>query len=329
MFHAQGLTYFVELPASRLRELFERPGLLPLLQETGASIAMAMLDLSDERREVCRVLNALGIPVTAWLVLGAEAGYWLTADNAHLGHARYRELLSWARDGHLRLDAIGLDLETPHDDLRDLLEQGRAALSRLFLSRRSRAALERATAQYRALCGEIRRDGYRVETYQFPLVLDERRAGSTLLQRTFGFVDVAPDREVMMLYESLLPVHVSEAMVDTYGRDCQAIGVGLTGGGVDFVLEAVGRRTLSLERLVTALRRARRYTRHLYVFSLEGCVEAGYLDALCAADLERPVPPTPLALGGIALRAGLRLALRGERLLDRLDGGARDRTGGR
>jgi len=320
MFRQQGLTYFVELPAPQLRALFERPGLLPLLQETGASIAMAMLDLSPERREVCAVLNALGIPVTAWLVLDTEAGYWLTADNAHLGHARYRELLAWARATHLRLEAIGLDLETPHDDVREILEQGRAALRRLFLQRRSREALERAAAQYRALCEEIRHDGFRVETYQFPLVLDERRAGSTLLQRTFGFVDVAPDREVLMLYESLLPAQISEAMVDTYGADCQAIGVGLTGGGVDLVLEAIGQRTLSLERLLTALRRARRYTPHLYVFSLEGCVEAGYLEALCAADLTRKVIPTPLALGGALMRAGLRLALRGGRLLERLDG---------
>jgi hypothetical protein len=316
-----GLTYFVELPAPKLRAIFERQGLLSRLQQTRAGVAMAMLDLSEERREVLGVLNALGIPVTAWLVLGTEAGYWLTADNAHLAHARYRELRGWAREHRIRVDAIGLDLETPHDDLRALLEQGRAALRRLFLSRRSRAALERAAGQYRALVEEIRGDALRVETYQFPLVVDERLAGSTLLQRTLGFVDVTPDREVLMLYESMLPLQVSEAMIDTYGRDCQAIGVGLTGGGVSFVLDSLGHRRLGLERLVLSLRRARRYTPHLYVFSLEGCVEGGYFEALCEADLARPAAPAPLALGGAVLRAGLRLALRGERLWERLPRG--------
>lgn len=35
---------------------------------------------------------------------------------------------------------------------------------------------------YEALVARIHADGYRVENYQFPLIADERRAGSTLLQ---------------------------------------------------------------------------------------------------------------------------------------------------
>jgi hypothetical protein len=313
----QGLTYFVELRGDRLAELFARPGLLDRLQETGAAVAMAMLDLSEERCEVLRALQVRGIPATVWLVLEAHDGYWLTADNAPLAAQRYREVRRWMASHGLSLQAVGLDLETPHDDLRALVEQGRDALRRLFHRRRTAAALRRAREEYGTLVEEIRRDGFRVETYQFPLVLDERRAGSTLLQRVLGFVDVTADREVLMLYESLLPRPLAKAVVDSYGPEAQAIAVGITGGGVDFVLQALGASTLSLEELVAALRRARRYTPHLYVFSLEGCVQAGYFEALCDADLGGPPSASPLAWGGTALRAGLRLALRTERLWDR------------
>jgi hypothetical protein len=36
-------------------------------------------------------------------------------------------------------------------------------------------------AAYQALVEQIRGDGWRVENYQFPLIADERQAGSTLL----------------------------------------------------------------------------------------------------------------------------------------------------
>ena len=48
----------------------------------------------------------------------------------------------------------------------------------------------------------IHRDGWRVENYQFPLIADERKTGSTFLQRLLGLVDVRTDREVWMLYTS-------------------------------------------------------------------------------------------------------------------------------
>jgi hypothetical protein len=56
-----------------------------------------------------------------------------------------------------------------------------------------------ARAIYAALIERIHADGWKIENYQFPLIADERRAGSTLLQRLLGLVDVRTDREVWML----------------------------------------------------------------------------------------------------------------------------------
>lgn len=314
----RGLTYFVELAEQPLTRLFARPGLVDQLARHQAAVSLAMLDLCAARADLIRLLNRRGVPVTAWLLLEESEGYWLTADNAVRARQRYIELRDWAAAEGLALEAVGLDIETPHEDSLALVRNSREALRRLMRRRRSPEALEQAAREYADLIDEIHHDGLRVETYQFPLVLDERRARSTFLQRVLGFVDMAPDREVVMLYRSLLPGPVGEALVDAYGLEAQAIGVGITGGGVEFVLEALGARRLDLDRLVLDLRRARRYTDQLYVFSLEGCVEGGYLDALCYADILRPIRPALLGKPLRAARAVLRLLLRAEAVWDRI-----------
>jgi hypothetical protein len=212
---------------------------------------------------------------------------------------------------------VGLDIEMPHDDSAALIFQGRRALGRLFRRRRSRAQRRRAAEQYAALLREIRADGFTVETYQFPLIVDERGAGSTLLQRVLGVVDMVPDREVLMLYRSLLPGPLGAAVVDAFGAEADGIAVGITGGGVALIEEVFGPWLLDLDDLLEDLRRARRYTDQLYVFSLEGCVQRGYLEALCQADLEQPIRPALLAALAPLLRRGLRAILRSEALLER------------
>jgi hypothetical protein len=312
------ITYFVELASPALAGLLQRRGVLEHLASSGAGVAMAMLDLDRERADVIRELHARGIPVTAWLVLEESQGYWLTADNAELAQRRYERVRDWGREHGLELEAVGLDIEIPHEHAVALVQQGGRALRQLLRGRRSQAALGEASRQYAALVELIRADGFRAETYQFPLILDERRAGTSALQRTLGVVDLAPDREVLMLYRSLLPGLAGEALVDAYGAEAQAIAVGITGGGVEFLLEALDLRLLDLGRLLTELRRARRYTEHLYVFSLEGCVEAGFFEELCEADLSLPAPPARLAALASVARAGLRGLLRAEGLLDLL-----------
>jgi hypothetical protein len=69
---------------------------------------------------------------------------------------------------------------------------------------RDHERVARARAAYAALVDQIHADGWQVENYQFPLIADERRAGSTLLQRLLGLVDVRTDREVWMQYNSFV-----------------------------------------------------------------------------------------------------------------------------
>ena len=76
------LTFFVEVELKPLEELFGRPEVVPLLAENGCAVSMGLLDLSPRRAAVVRELESKGIPVTGWLLLDLEDGYWLNADNA-------------------------------------------------------------------------------------------------------------------------------------------------------------------------------------------------------------------------------------------------------
>lgn len=287
------LTFFSELAGDSLYALLQRPELLPGLKRLNAGVALAMIDLSPARLAALRCLSEADVPVHAWLVLSEDEGYWLTADNASLASNRYREVHAWIQEHELPIRTLGLDVETPHQDSVALLEMGRQALWSLISRRRTSQTIAEANRAYAQLVREIQGDGYEVESYQFPLILDERSARTDLLQRIFGMVDIRVQREVIMLYQSLLPPFLGELLIDAYGGDSQAIGVGLTGGGVGFVQKVFGRQNLDLEALCVALVRASRYSEDLYIFSLEGCVDAGYFEAFSRGDWRDTAPSEP------------------------------------
>lgn len=77
--------------------------------------------------------------------------------------------------------------------------------------------------QYTALANQIRSDGYRVESYIFPFIYDERRANSQLLELLFGLVDVtAVDDEIPLLYTSGLPLGLG--FLKSYGKGLKSVG---------------------------------------------------------------------------------------------------------
>jgi hypothetical protein len=147
--------------------------------------------------------------------------------------------------------------------------------------------VERASLLYQTLVTQIGMDGHVVEAYQLPFVLDERRAGATLLQRSLGLVDLAVDREVLMVYSSFVP-SVGPGLLWSYGMDVArrrgGLAVGITGGGVD-----VGQvESLTWDELVRDLQLAARLSDHVYIFSLEGCVAQDTLARLATVDWAAP-----------------------------------------
>jgi hypothetical protein len=132
---------------------------------------------------------------------------------------------------------------------------------------------------------------------------EERRVGSTLLQRLLGLVDVRTDREVWMLYTSFMPT-VGPGLLWSYGPQAAAIAVGTTGGGPD-VPGHPQLPALAWPELARDIRLALRWTDDLYIHSLEGCVWHEFLPRLVSFDW-RPAVQEP---------AGVRRAEASRRLL--------------
>ncbi len=279
------LTFFVELPADELDVLLS-DAVLGQLARASATLAVAMLDLQPRRADALRRAAAHGVQLTAWLVLDPSDGYWLTVDNAHHAAARWQQVRAWLLAQGVAVQAVGLDIELPEPDAVALTRTPGLAMRQLWRQRRRRGVVAQAVAAYRALVAELKDSGLRVETYQFPLVIEERAAASTLLQRVLGIADVRGDREVLMLYRSVLPHPWGQWLIDLWGAEAEAIAVGISGGGVASLQPTFANRLLDLHSLRLELARARHFGLPLYVFSLEGCVNAGILGEL----LDQPLP---------------------------------------
>ncbi|WP_448336063.1 hypothetical protein [Bellilinea sp.] len=282
------MTFFCELEAAQLEVLFESGQVIATLQKLDAGVALAIRDFSTERAAVVRRLNEAGIPVTAWLLLPEEEGYWFNLDNAPLAVQRYQDFQAWSQNEHLKWLRIGLDIE-PDFRLITALKEGVMPALRFIFSTASHRKKRFASARllYRQLVEQIHNDGYEVEAYQLPLILEERRSRSFVLQRWLGVLDLEVDREVLMLYSSFSRPW-GDALLLSYGKDAQNIAIGSTGGGVD--LEGVAdTRPLDWQEFSRDLLIAGLLKPEVAIFSLEGCVQQGYLEKLIQFDWQQSV----------------------------------------
>lgn len=290
MLNSPQLTFYCELPHQALTDLFADPSVAETLRQLGAAVSLGLLDLSQERAEVVRELNRTGIPVVAWLLLPEEQGYWFNLDNSAAALERYREFRVWTGAEQLRWAGIGLDIEPDIRLFANWRDNPWRTLAAALWRLGDRGRLARARGDYHQLIAAARQDGYRVDVYAFPLIADERRAGSTLLQRLSGLVDLEADREVWMLYTSQLRPY-GTGLLGSYGPEAQSIAVGVTGGGVD--TGVVDARPLSWSEFARDLLMARQSTEDIHIFSLEGCIEQGFLGRLVDFDwadaLDAPV----------------------------------------
>ena len=270
------LTFFCELEPEPLQELITKRLTNDLLK-LKASLSLGIIDLSAERAEVVRRLNQAGVPVTAWLLLPRDQGYWFNLDNAPQAVERYSAFKAWTSEYGLHWEGIGLDIEPDIREMTQLARGNLALLPKLIWRLFNRRRLLNGRAVYLDLIAQIHADGYRVESYQIPVIADERLARSTLLQRAAGLVDLPVDREVWMLYTNFVRPN-GPGMLASYAPDAQSLGLGSTGGGVDAEFGTFP--PLSWGELARDLRLAWHWCDDLYIFSLEGCVQQGLMTHL-------------------------------------------------
>lgn len=315
------LIFFCELEGPALLALLHRPQVLDTLAAADLGVAMAMLDRSDERIEATRLLNAHHIYTVAWLVAPAAEGYWFNLQNYPQAMEHYRMFYVWASDHNMHFDAVGLDIEPPLNEVRGGTEWGvRALLGRLFQAREN-VLYPAARAAYSDLIGEMHTASYEVHAYQLPLVVDDRRAGTTLLQRALDIVELPADVEVLTCYSSLpierLSNDLGGALIASYGPAADGVAIGISGGGA--TLDAAGDSLppLSWEALERDLLLSAHYADTIYIFSLEGCVERDLLPRIATLDWSAEARPLQSRL--LVVRA-LRLVLLAVLVLLRFSG---------
>ncbi len=301
------LTFACELDVARLTALFDDPSVLADLQALRARVVLMLSDYLPERARVVAKLNDAGIPVVGVPLLPAEQGYYFTPDNVPQARASYAQFTDWTKEHALVWDAVGLDIE-PDVAVYWQLSRNPWGLVRVLAPRLTDTARPaRARADYAAAVERIHADGWPVENYQFPPIADERRAGSTLLQRILGLVDVRTDREVYMHYTSFMR-GIGPGLLWSYGPETTAIAVGTTGGGPD-IPGHPQMPTQTWDEFARDLRLAHHFTDQIYVHSLEGCVWQGFLARLQAFDWTPADAPLASARRADLLRRALRAAL--------------------
>lgn len=271
------LSFFCELETTELEAMLEDGSVLQELRHLNAAVCLSTLDFSPQRAALTRRFMQAGIPLTAWLLLPRDEGYWSNLDNVEATQARYEAFKKWTLEYGLSWEAVGLDIEPDIHMVEAFFARRWSAIGSALIRSFAFNRWVKAKRGYLQLAAHIRADGYLLETYQLPLVVDDRLAHTSIIQRLLGILDLPSDREVLMLYSGFLRPWGS-GLIWSYGKDSTRIAIGSTGGGVE--LPGALDQPLSWEELQRDLRLAWHWSDELFIFSLEGCVKQGFLDKL-------------------------------------------------
>ena len=293
------LTFFCELGTKELTKLFDGRFVIDDLRILDGRLSLGLLDLSEERAAVVKRLNTAGVPVIAWLLLPESEGYWFNIDNAPQAIDCYARFKSWTKEHGLQWHGVGLDIEMDISDLRQVMNKQpiKKLLPELLKRYKNKQRVLRAQDLYQSLVDNIHDDGYMVENYHLPVIVEERRAKSTVLQRMIGLINLQTDHEVLMLYSSFLRPH-GDAILSSYAPDADSVGIGVTGGGVN-VDGLIDRDPLTWQEFSRDLRLCVKHEKPIHIFSLEGCVQQDFLTKLNTFDWDKPITK-PKGVGKIA-----------------------------
>jgi hypothetical protein len=274
-----------------LSALLGDPSVFADLKELHAGLAIPIDDLSPDRAQLIHRLNEAGLPAVAWMVLPGNQGYYINASNAPQTALRFAEFENWSKANNLLWTAVGLDIEP---DFREFQWSKWRLVWTLLRRGFDRERVNRPRQAYAALIREIQAHGYRVQTYQFIFLADERKVHSTILERLFGLVDVRGNEEVLMTYSNFNH-RAGAAIVWSYGQDTQALAVGSTLGSGNAAIDAkygpLNWEEFSRDTIV-----ASHFSHQVGVYSLEGCVRQGFLPRLKTMDWNQDVEIPAVAL---------------------------------
>ena len=280
------LTFFTQLPAHKLENVFADTLVLQQLKSLNASVNMAMLDFSDVRAQAIEVLNAWEIPVQAQLMLPRRDQYFLTINKADLAVKRYEEFQAWVKEKKLVFDGASLTIEPMLEDIKKLNE-GHMSLALQAYNRLSNEKVgDKAKRVYQNLISQMQADGYKVTEFIYPFTLEAKSDTGEALQRLTGLLDLDTDYSVPMFFSNSFQDPLGPSLMISYGKEDRfdGIAIGSTGGEMELQQVEVP-RPLSWAFLNRDMCLAAQFSDKLYVYTLEGCIEAGYFNKISSIDM--------------------------------------------
>jgi hypothetical protein len=292
-----------DLAGEDLLATLRAPGLLDHLAASSYGIALPLAQLDDAAATAARLLNQHDVAAIACLRLAPEEGFTFNLQNYPLALGCYQDFHTWARRHGLRFEAIGLSIEPPLQEVAEARQRRASVLARRFWLAHENILYPSAQSAYSELVVIMHLDGYEVHTFQMPVIADDRRAGTTLIQRALDIIDLPSDLDVLMC-SSIVPIEplgddLGGALIASYGAHADAIGIGSIDEAdpPDFdsvgLKDADGRDQASEKRstlLWSALQRdlllAAHYTDTIYIHSLEDCVARDLLPKIAELDWE-------------------------------------------
>jgi hypothetical protein len=300
------IIFTTDLGGPAVLALLHRPGVLDALAAGGYGVALGLLRLTDEHAEAARLLHAHGIPTVAWLILPPEQGFTFNSQNYPQAAACYETFRAWALRHDLHFDAIGLEVAPPEDVARFEDLSARRIAHRFWIAGEN-MLFPAARSAYIELVALMHHDGYEVHAYQLPFVADDRRAGTTLIQRALEIVDMPADLDVLMCPSSVplerLGSDLGGALIASYGPVADSIGLSVS----EQTDEAIA--TLSWQAIRRDLLLAARFTDIIYVDTLEACIEHGLLERITALDWDGYARPHGGPRAAVAVLRTLVLAV--------------------
>ena len=279
------LSFFCELPEKEFINLFADSSLIPELVDMKVSIRIGLHDFGNGRTGVIQRLNQAGIPVYAWMLLPEEDGYWFNMHNGEKARKRYDDFKKWTTENNLKWEGIGLDIEPDMNDAKLAFSHPWKLAWKVYKRLYDNKSLKDAKDIYQSLISDMKTDGYAVESYIIPYIIEERAKKTTSLQKVLGIVDLETDTEIPMLYTSLMD---NPGILPLYIKKGHPAGIGSTGGGVSiggFELAA-----LTWEKLERDILIASELTDELVIFCLETSVQKSFLVKIKNFDYNKQAP---------------------------------------
>ena len=278
-------SFFCELQGKEFNELFADSALIHELVTMQASLRIGLHDFSPKRTQTIQKLNQAGIPVVAWLLLPEEDGYWFNMYNGAKAEKRYADFKTWTTENHLKWAGIGIDLEPDMNDAKLAISHPWKLAWKSYKRLYDTNSLKAGKIIYQQLISKMKSDGYVVESYILPYIYEERTVNTTSLQKLLGIVDIETEKEIPMLYTSMLD---NPAIIPVYHQNKMPVALGSTGGGV--VIEGIELKAISWDKLERDILIASILTGDIHIFCLETSVQQGFLSKIASIDFDQKIP---------------------------------------